>query len=411
MPQFLELIPAEDAIDIFLRNLPKSNPDVELVDTENALGRVLISSVYSPETLPAFPRSTVDGFAVIAADTFGASDSLPAYLEVLGEVPMGGSPDFVISSGKTAVIHTGGMLPGGADANVMIEYTQTSRSGEVEIQKAVAVGENTIEVGEDVSVGDKVLQAGVRLRPAEIGGLLALGFVKTEVARRPKVGIISSGDEVIPPAEKPKPGQVRDINSHSLSALVHKYGGIPKKYGIITDQVDALYEILKRAYDECDLVVVTAGSSASERDLTSQVIMRLGSPGVLVHGVNVRPGKPTILAVCDGKPIIGLPGNPVSALVISSLFIEPAIDHLLGHVMKRPQPVIRARLTVNVSSVSGREDYIPVRLRHSEEGFEADPIFFKSNLIFTLAQADGLMYIPADAVGLSAGEDLDIILM
>lgn len=411
MPQFLELIPAKDAINLFLRNLPKSDPDVELVETENALDRVLVSPVYSPESLPAFPRSTVDGFAVIAADTFGASDSLPAYLEVIGEVPMGGSPDFVVSSGKTAVIHTGGMLPDGADAILMIEYTQTSRSGEIEIQKAVAVGENTIEVGEDVSIGDEVLQAGVRLRPAEMGGLLALGLVKIEVARRPKVGIISSGDEVIPPAEKPQPGQIRDINSHSLSALVQKYGGIPVKYGIINDQVEALYEILKRAFDECDLVIVTAGSSASERDLTSEVIMRLGSPGVLVHGVNVRPGKPTILAVCDGKPVIGLPGNPVSALIISGLFIAPVIDHLLGHSVKRPQPAVRAKLSVNVSSVSGREDYIPVRLRHTEDGFQADPIFFKSNLIFTLAQADGLMYISADAVGLSAGEDLDIILI
>ncbi|MCJ7624743.1 MAG: molybdopterin-binding protein [Anaerolineaceae bacterium] len=411
MPQFLELIPARDAIKIFLGNLPQSEPDVELVDTENSLDRVLVSPVYSPEALPAFPRSTVDGYAVIAADSYGASDTLPTYLEVIGEVPMGGSPDFTISTGKTAVIHTGGMLPDGADAIVMIEHTQTSRLGEVEIHKAVAIGENTIEIGEDVGIGDEVLQAGIKLRPAEIGGLLALGFMKIEVARRPRVGIISSGDEVISPAEKPQPGQVRDINSHSLSALVQKYGGVPVKYGIITDQVEALYEILKKAYDECDLVVVTAGSSASERDLTSKVIMRLGSPGVLVHGVNVRPGKPTILAVCNGKPVIGLPGNPVSALVISSLFIAPVIDHLLGHSRKRPQAFVRAELSVNVSSVSGREDYIPVRLRRSETGFLADPIFFKSNLIFTLVQSDGLMYIPADAVGLSAGENLDIILI
>jgi molybdopterin molybdotransferase len=411
MPEFLELLPPMEALNLLLDNLPKRTVQAETVATMDALGRVTAKTVISPEALPAFARSTVDGYAVQAADTYGASDSLPAYLSLVGEVQMGKSAEIRLHSGQTVTIHTGGMLPEGADAVVMLEYTQAAGAGELEILRPVAAGENILKAGEDVRAGQEVLPAGVRLRPAEIGGLLALGLMEVDVARLPRVALLSSGDEVIPPEKTPQPGQVRDINSYSLGALVQAQGGQPVRYGIIPDEESAFVDVLRQALNDCYAVIITAGSSASTRDLTSTVVDQMGEPGVLVHGVNVRPGKPTILAVCDGKPVIGLPGNPVSALVIAGLFVTPVIDRLLGINPSRPKPTVSARLTINLSSQAGREDWIPVKLSHTGEGYQAEPIFFKSNLIFTLAQADGLAYIPADATGRSAGERIEVALL
>jgi molybdopterin molybdotransferase len=411
MPQFLNLMPLSDAMQVYRENLPPFVPETETVQTVEALQRVLAKNIVALEALPPFTRSAVDGYAVIAADTFGASESLPAYLKIVGEVPMGNEPAFSIVRGETAVIHTGGMLPEGTEAVVMVEDTQISDQSEVEIMRAVAAGDNTIKAGEDVSPGEEVLPAGMSLRPADIAGLIALGKIDVEVSLKPRIGIISSGDEIIPPDQKPHMGQVRDINSYSLSVLVQQHGGVPVRYGIVADTADALEKSLRQAYDECDAVIITAGSSASTRDLTAEVVGRLGQPGVLVHGVRIRPGKPTILAVCDGKPIIGLPGNPVSALVISNLFVVPTIEYLLGVKVVRPVPTVKAQLSTNVSSQTGREDYVPVKLRRTDDGYMADPIFFKSNMIFTLAQADGLMYIPADAAGLPPGEMLEIVML
>ncbi len=417
MPEFLTLLPPADALQKLLDTI-QADPVPELVETERALGRVLVSPVTAPHPLPEFPRTTVDGYAVKAADTFGASESLPVYLELMGEVPMGAAPAISLSRGKCVLIHTGGMLPNGADAVVMLEYTQSARSNEMEILRAVAVGENVIEIGEDVQDGQEVISQGTRLRPAEIGGLMALGFTEVTVARKPKVGILSSGDEVIHPSQKPSPGQVRDINAYTLSSAVENTGGEPVQYGIIPDTHPEMYAAAERAKAECDLVVVTAGSSASSRDLTSQILDELGKPGVLVHGVNTRPGKPTILAVCEGVPMIGLPGNPVSALVNTYLFVVPTIKALQGEKTTRPQPRVQATLTINLASQAGREDWVPVKLLRPStiplggegEAWLAEPIFGMSNLIFTLSRADGLLKIPADATGLSAGELVEVFL-
>lgn len=410
MPEFLQLLPPPQALARLLEHLPLIQPDEEIVETAGALHRVTAGAVIAAEPLPAFPRSTVDGFAVRARDTHGASDSLPMYLTLAGEVPMGAAPDFSLQSGQAALIHTGGMLPEGADAVVMLEWTQVARQGEIEVLRAVADGENIIRAGEDVSPGQEVLSSGTLLQAPEIGGLMALGMCQVRVARRPRVGILSSGDEVIPPGEQPRPGQVRDINSYALSALVEASGAEALRYGIIPDSGDALESAARAALRECDCVVITAGSSASTRDLTAEVIGRVGAPGVLVHGVNVRPGKPTILGVCDGKAVFGLPGNPVSALVIASLFVVPVIERLLGLPPGRPQPSLPARLAVNLPSQAGREDWVPVRLVRTAQGWDAEPVFYKSNLIFNLARADGFVVIPADANGLAAGEAVQVVL-
>ncbi|HSG45099.1 MAG TPA: gephyrin-like molybdotransferase Glp [Anaerolineales bacterium] len=415
MPEFLTLLPPDEARDKMLSYLSQPKPDSESIDVVSSLNQILAEDILAPHPLPDFQRTTVDGYAVRADDTHGASDSLPAYLTLIGEVPMGDTPSFEIGEGQCALIHTGGMLPNGADAVVMIEYTQIASSGlspeessndEIEISRAVADGENVIRIGEDVAQGQLVLPKGTHIRPAEIGGLMALGFTSVRVVKKVKVGLISTGDEVIDPSQSPRPGQVRDINSYTLGSLVEKSGGEAVRYGIISDQFRALKKAAAKALSECDVVIITAGSSASTRDITADVIRELGEPGVLVHGINTRPGKPTILGVCSGKAVIGLPGNPVSALVNGYLFVVPVIEKLLGALPKH-KPTVQAKLTVNLSSQAGREDWWPVKLTDNNQ---AEPIFGKSNLIFTLANAVGLLRISPDATGLSAGETVEVFL-
>jgi molybdopterin molybdotransferase len=408
MAEFLHLIPPEEALKALFDKLPLAAPRAEMAETTSAIGRVTAEAVRAGEMLPGFARSTVDGYAVRAADTYGASESLPAFLNLAGEVRMGSAPGFSIRSGEAAFIHTGGMLPEGADAAVMIENTQTVRPGEIEVLKAAGVGENIIQAGEDVQIGDTVIQAGKPLREAEIGGLLALGITQVKVVKKPRVGILSSGDEVISPFEPLKIGQVRDVNSYTLKALVEKHGGEGIVYGILPDHLEEMEASMARALGECDLVVITAGSSASTRDLTAEVIQKSGKPGVLVHGVNIRPGKPTILAVCDGKAVIGLPGNPVSALVIAGLFVKPVVEYLQGLPRHSWRAAVRARLTAALPSQAGREDWYPVRVVETDQGLSAEPVFYKSNLIFNLVQADGLVKIAPDATGLAAGEEVEV---
>ncbi len=433
MPEFLTLLPPDQARAELLSQLPASTVDSEPVDVVHALGRFNVADIFATQPLPDFPRTTVDGYAVRAKDTFGASDSLPAYLDVIGEVPMGDMPNFQLDAGRCALIHTGGMLPKGADAVVMIEYTQSVGAGlpkptrvppqperpaptptEIEIFKSVANGENVIRIGEDVAQGQLVIPRGTQLRPAEIGGLMALGITTINVAKKPRVGLISTGDEVIEPVHTPRPGQVRDINTYTLAALVEKTGGAAVCYGIIGDQFQALKEAAAKALSECDALIITAGSSASTRDMTAEVIRQLGEPGVLVHGINTRPGKPTILGVCNGKAVIGLPGNPVSALVNGYLFVVPVLEKLL-EALPKPRASVQAILTVNLPSQAGREDWWAVKLienrKSSTVNYEAQPIFGKSNLIFTLAAADGLLRIHPDATGLSAGEFVEVVLI
>ena len=369
MPEFLTLLPPDDARTLLLSHIPQPKIDSESIAVTSSLGRFTASDIFAPHPLPDFPRTTVDGYAVRARDTFGASDSLPAYLTLVGEVPMGDAPAFEIGAGHCALIHTGGMLPKGADSVVMLEYTQTtgmsrSRSApteEIEIFKSVADGENLIRIGEDVAQGQLVIPKGTLIRPAEIGGLMAFGITSIQTAKKPRVGLLSTGDEVIDPSQTPRYGQVRDINSYTLGALVEKTGGEAIRYGIFSDNFQVLQEAAAKALSECDVIIITAGSSASIRDMTAEVIRTLGEPGVLVHGINTRPGKPTIFGVCNGKVVIGLPGNPVSALVNGYLFVVPVIEKLLG-ALPKPKATVQAKLTVNLPSQAGREDWWPVKL-------------------------------------------------
>jgi molybdopterin molybdotransferase len=425
MPEFLTLLPPDEARALLLSHLAGPVLDSERIEVVSSLGRVLAEDIIAPHPLPEFQRTTVDGYAVRGSDTFGASDSMPAYLALVGEVPMGKAPAFELDLGQCALIHTGGMLPLGADAVVMLEYTQSAQENEIEVFRSVAEGENVIHIGEDVVEGQLVRPKGSLMRPAEIGGMMALGIVQVNVVRKIVVGLISTGDEIVHPSQSPGPGQVRDVNSFTLAALVQRSGGTAKSYGIVPDTISELKVTAARALSECDVLLITAGSSASTRDMTAEVIRSLGEPGVLVHGINTRPGKPTILGVCNGQAVIGLPGNPVSALVNGYLFVIPVIETLLG-MLTKPKATLLAHLTVNLPSQAGREDWWPVKLLRPEptpagadstsfpEGkveYQADPIFGKSNLIFTLASADGLLRIHPDATGLSAGEMVEVLLI
>jgi molybdopterin molybdotransferase len=403
---FNVLTPA-DAYALLERHLPL-NVRVERIPTSEALGRVLAEDLHSGEDLPAFPRSTMDGFAVRAADTYGASEGLPAYLQVVGEVLMGRRPESRASIGQAVRIATGGMIPDGADAVVMVEYTQEVDARTIEVVRPVAPGENVIKVGEDVTVGAALLTRGQILRPQDLGGLLALGITEVTVAARLKVAILGSGDEVVAPEQTPGPGQIRDVNSYTLAALVRRAGHEPLVLGIAPDVYEVLEALTRRALALADVVVISAGSSVSTRDMTAQVIATLGSPGVLVHGVSLKPGKPTILAVAQGKPVFGLPGNPVSCMVTFDLFVAPTLYHLSGCPARPASEVLAARLGKNLASAPGREDYIQVRLEQRGGELWAEPVFGKSNLIYTLVRSDGLVKIDLDRSGLSEGDQVEV---
>jgi molybdopterin molybdotransferase len=307
------------------------------------------------------------------------------------------------------LIHTGGSLPEGATAVVMREYTQAIPGGEIEIFRPAAIGENVLKIGEEVGAGEIVIPKGKRLRPVEVGGLMALGITSIDVVQQARIAIISSGDEIVPADASKKPGQIRDVNAPALAALVEGAGGIPVFAGIAPDRVEVLAEMSAQAFRDSDLLIITAGSSISARDHTAQVINQLGEPGVVIHGINIRPGKPTILGVCDGKPVVGLPGNPLSAMVIARLFVLPVMDRLHG-LLSLPFPrQVKAQLSVNLPSQAGREDWIPVKvISAAGSTFIAEPIFSRSNFIFNLVQADGLVKISEDATGVNAGAIVDV---
>ena len=370
-----------------------------------ALGAVPARDVLAGEELPAHPRATVDGYAVRAIDTYAASETLPAFLEVTGAVAMGLAPDGEVGPGAAMAIPTGGLLPHGADAVVMVEHTTEPMPGHVELMRAVAPGDGVLHPGEEARSGDVLARAGRPLRAAELGLLAAAGVTSIEAHARPRVGIVSTGDEVVPAATPAlAPGQVRDACAPALAGLVREAGGEPVLRGIVRDDAAALEQVLAASVAEDDVAVVSAGSSVGARDLTAAVAARLGE--VVCHGLAVRPGKPTLLADCGGVPLVGLPGNPRSALVVFRLVGVPLVRAVAGITVPPPEPSVRARLARDVPSAAGRLDVVQASV---EEGV-ATPLFGSSALLGPMVRADGWFCVPEADTGLAAGAEVSVTL-
>lgn len=400
-----------------------------------SLGRVLAADVVSEEDVPPYPRSTVDGYAVRSKDTFGASESLPAILKVVDDIPMGSAPKVPLGPGEASRIATGGVLPEGADACLPVEHTEPLDRETVLVQKPAFPGENVIHKGEDVSKGQLVLRAGTVIRPFDIGVMSAIGVTKVAVLKKLKVAVISTGDEIVHPSQAPGPGQMRDVNTYALSSAASQAGAVPVVLGVSKDDYCSIRALVERGLREADVVVVSGGSSVGTRDMTVKVFTDLGPPGVLVHGVAVRPGKPVIIGICRGRPVFGLPGHPVSALTAFDLFVRFALNIATsrpkwqgpekaseqGTGTRVPAELVElateaastlsrwqetwteAYLARNISSAAGRQDHIRVRLEERGGSLVAEPVLGKSGLISVLSRADGEIIVPFDSEGLIEG--------
>lgn len=399
----LIVVPPDEAIRI-IEEASSPSPIGETVPLDDAFGRTAHATVFAGEDVPGFDRSTVDGYAVRASDTFGCSDAIPAILRVVGSVAMGRPAGIEIRPGECAAIPTGGELPAGADAVVMVEHTERFTADEIGASRPAAPGDNVILRGDDVERGGAIIRAGARMSAAAVGALAASGVARVEVCRRPSVAVISTGDELVSVDAELERGQVRDVNSHILRALIADAGGAPMMRGTVRDDQDALQDAIDKAIAESDAVVISGGSSVGERDATRSVIERRGR--VLFHGVAMRPGKPTMFGIVDGKPVWGLPGHPLAAYFTGYRFVMPLVAKMAGSRIERR--IERAVLTENVSANDGREQCLAVRLLCGEGEPRAVPIRSRSGLITSLADADGWLTIPAACEGAAAGSVVEI---
>jgi molybdopterin molybdotransferase len=400
-----EFFTARTVADALAGFRPTLRTPVEDVPLYEALHRVPAAPVPAPAALPGFARSTVDGFAVRAADTYGASDSLPSYVDLLGAVRMGAAPTVAVRPGGCVAMPTGGVLPDGADAVVMVEYTAETMPGTIEITRPVAPGGGLVRADEDVAAGAALVPAGLPLRAPDLGLLAAAGVTLVPVHARPRVAIVSTGDEVVPPTTRSLvPGQVRDATAPALAGMVADAGGQPILAGIVDDEPGALKDRLTEVLPGADLVVVSAGSSVGARDETAGAVAAVGE--IWCHGLAIKPGKPTLLADCGGIPLVGLPGNPLSALVVFGQVGVPLVWRLAGCESPPPPPSTRARLARDLASAAGRLDVVQVRVRDGV----AEPLFGPSALLSVLARADGYLLVPEPATGLDAGTEVEVVL-
>ena len=405
---FFQVKTSEEVFEILKGFSPVGEESVRLDD---ALGRALSRNILSPEDLPGFHRSTMDGYAVKSKDTFGAAESLPAFLEVAGEVIMGQVPAVSVTPGKAVKISTGGMLPEGADSVVMIEYCQSLDDKTIEISRAVSPLENVILPSDDVKTGSIVLEKGAVLRPQDIGLLAGLGISEVKAHKIPVIAIISTGDEIIPVDQKPGPGQVRDINSYTLASFCRQAGIKPVVMGLCGDSFDELHDKIEKGLELADSLWISGGSSVGTRDLTLKVFESFDNMDLLVHGITISPGKPTIIARIGEKAVFGLPGHTASAMVVTQVFLNPFLSRLSGEIFsdKEKEIFIKAELSRNIESASGRDDYIRVKLINEGDRWIAKPVYGKSGLISTLVEAHGLVRVDRNTEGLYKGQEVKVI--
>ncbi len=405
---FFRVVTPAEALDTLCRVSPVG---AEAVPTTEARGRVLAEDLHAQVDLPHFNRAGMDGYAVHARDTFGASPALPACLQLAGSVEMGEEAARRLGAREAVRISTGGMVPPGSDAVVMVEHTEETGDGTVEIHRAASPWLNVIQVGDDIRRGDPVFARGRRLRAHDLGALTGIGIASVPVYRKPRVALISTGDEIVAVDTHPLPGQVRNINQHSLAGLIAECGAELNDLGVVPDEPEALRAALTRGLGWGDLVLLSGGSSMGTRDMAVEVIRSLPDATLLFHGISVSPGKPTLHARAAGKPVLGLPGYPVSALVIFDLFAAPLIRTLSGEGAPAPytrRHTVRAVMDTNVSSQTGREDHVRVTLEQRGKSVYAAPLPSKSGAIFTLVKADGMVRIDLNREGLEQGEEVEV---
>jgi molybdopterin molybdotransferase len=416
MREFLELNPPEKFWQEIKSFLNDKSVTTEKLNLDNALGRVLGEDLYSPVDLPPFSRSTVDGYAVKAADTAGASASMPTYFKIIGSVEMGERTELKLKTGQAAAIPTGGMLPEGSDSVLMIEDTEKIEDNTIESFKSLAAGENLVQKAEDIAAGELLFKKGHKIMARDIGALAGLGITEFKGAARAKVSVISTGDELIPAEAEAKPGQIRDINSYSITSYLNKIGAQAKKIGIIEDEFESLKEAVKSELDQ-DLVLISGGSSVGIKDMTIDLLNSLGEPGVLLHGLAIKPGKPTILAIIEGTIVMGLPGHPASAWTVNNVLVAEIVRVLNGEKraaeigISNNKYLIKAELRRSLVSDKGREEYIPVRIYKENDKLMAEPLLGKSSLITNLAYGDAVLRVPRNQEGKEKGEIVELTLI
>jgi molybdopterin molybdotransferase len=410
MSEFLKVKTASEVLAI-IKGIPPLPG--ETVPIHAAAGRVLSAPIRAPEAVPHFDRAVMDGYAVRARDTFGASETLPALLQASGEIRMGELPTQAIQPGSALAIPTGGMLPEGADAVVMVEYTQPLDEQTIEVTRPVAPGDNVLRRGEDIEEEEELFREGSRLRAQDIGVLAALGITTVNVFRKPRVAVFSTGDEVVPVESRAlPPGKVRDINTHTLSSHLRQGGLAVSTFPILPDSLEALTAACRNAMEDHDAILLSGGSSVGARDFTLRILDAFPGSELLFHGIAIRPGKPAILGRIGQKLFWGLPGQPMSALIICQAFVMPSLAALegvgsSGH-WRESGTAVSAVLSRQLPSVQGRTDYIPVILSRDEIPQQAVPLFGKSAMISILARADGYVIIPEHVEGLDAGTEVQV---
>lgn len=393
-----------------IENLIKAVKETEEIPLEKSLHRVLAEDIVATESVPSFPRSTVDGYAVKAKETFGSSETMPGFLNVVGTITMGEEATIPLRDGEAIYIPTGGMLPPNSDSVIMIEHCE-DLDGLLNTYKQVAPGENVIQVGEDVNAGTTLVKSGTKLRPQELGAIATIGKSTITVFKELTIGYLSCGDEIVPYETKDlKIGQVRDVNALTIISLVKEWGAKPIYGGIVTDDFSEYQKKAKELFEKVDCLVLSGGSSVGVKDFTTKVIESLGEPGVFTHGISIKPGKPTILAMAGQKPVIGLPGHPASAMIIFSLFAEKIVKKLSGEASLNRLDRVQVRLLKNIHSSMGRTDYIRVKLIEKDGEWWAEPIIGKSGLISTLVQSDAIVEIKSEYEGAMQGEFVPAIL-
>lgn len=407
--EFFKVVSVEEAKKVLMDNFKGYEFETEEIGILESIDRILAGDIYSNINVPEFNRSTVDGYAIKVSDSHGANDSMPSILDILGEIMMGEESDLTIKSGEAIYIPTGGMIPQGSDGVIMIENTEKMDEDTILIYRPISQGENIIYKGEDIQKDDLALKKGRKITPEVIGVLAALGIQKPKVYKKPRFFIISTGDEIIDLDEELTIGNVRDINAYTLSALIEKIGGEVVGKSIIKDNYNLLRSEIERVLKDSDIILISGGSSVGARDYTHKVIDSFDGKGVFVHGVSIKPGKPTIIGEANGKLVCGLPGHPVSAIIVFNTFIEYYINKKLG--VKNISPKIDAIMDFNFPSSPGRATYQMVKLSEKEGVFYATPSFGRSGMISLLSESKGYIIIEDYEEGVYKGESRRVFLL